>query len=86
MGEHLIFDKLPKLGWKANLDDEGSLPQIDWDQLEDYAVRLKRSRGPVDAASTTCRISPHYNIGGLHLVRLVSFNDGSQWIARIQLH
>lgn len=32
-----------------------------------------------------CRLSPELTMGGLHLIRLLQFENGTRWLARIQL-
>lgn len=78
------------LNWKTtNPNDEESLPPINWNALQEYAVDLMRAQLHEQAgqqSTITCHMAAEYNMGGLHLVRLLEFNDGIRWVARIQLH
>lgn len=77
---------MDRLNWKSHIDQEPSIPQIDWDVLKQYAISIKGAQSPNIAQCLNCEIPPIYNMGALHLVRLLIFEDGTRWIARIQLH
>lgn len=74
------------LKWKSDISQEPSLPQIDWNALTQYAIRLKCGQSENTARSLKCDIPPIYSMGGVHIVRLLIFEDGTRWVARIQLH
>ncbi|KAK7420723.1 hypothetical protein QQZ08_010258 [Neonectria magnoliae] len=75
-----------ELNWKkTDIDKERSLPAINWDALQEYAIALRQAQGD-DGPPPTCNLLPQYNMGGLHIIRLLQFNDGARWVARIQLH
>ena len=78
---------LTRLNWQTEISQEDSLPMIDWDRLSTYAIQVKQSRetGHTCISIPTCQILPIYSLGGLHLVRLLEFDDGDRWIARAQL-
>jgi hypothetical protein len=38
------------------------------------------------ANNIECQLSDKYNMGGLHVVRLLDFEDGTTWLARLQRH
>lgn len=80
---HLSRTKM-ELNWKNDISQEDSIPPINWNALEEYALDIKRSRNP--SLAYTCHVPPIYNNGGLHPVTLLICNDGTKWIARIQLH
>lgn len=75
---------MDKLNWHADIAHDSSIPTIDWSALQQYATQTRQSLNQSPKAST-CHIPPIYNRGGLHLVRLLEFEDGTKWIARIQL-
>ncbi|KAK3304783.1 uncharacterized protein B0T15DRAFT_558784 [Chaetomium strumarium] len=71
-----------QLNWKTDtVELEKSLAFIDWEALEQYAGKARRE---LEGADCSCRLSLEYNVGGLHVVRRVVFNDGYQWLARLQ--
>lgn len=75
-----------ELNWKkTDIDKERSLPAINWDALQEYAIALRQAQRD-DGPPPTCNLLPQYNMGGLHIIRLLQFNDGARWVARIQLH
>ena len=79
-----LRDSFLELNWK-NVDfaNENSFPPVNWAALQKYAINLKKAQQGV--LTTICTLRPEYNMGGLHLVRLLEFNDSSKWVARIQL-
>lgn len=79
---------MDRLNWKTDIRQEPSIPEIDWDALRDYAINIKRTlcQGAGIESSLKCDIPPMYSMGGLHLVRLLAFEDGTRWVARIRLH
>ncbi len=87
--ENQILDTLG-LSWKrTNADDEKSLPRVNWDALREYAARLMHERAQKQREgqpAITCKIAVPYNMGGVHLVRLLHFSNGARWVARIRLH
>jgi hypothetical protein len=86
--QHSAIDPLSILNWeKTDITKAVRLP-VNWGALPEYALRLRRSlwQGSSAAPFSTCALLPQYNLGGLHLVRLVEFDDGERWVARMQLH
>ncbi len=79
---------MPVLNWKETDFTDTIRLRVDWDALQDYAIRLRRSLCETASAPpfSTCVLLPQYTLGGLHLVRLVEFDDGERWVARIRLH
>lgn len=74
-----------ELNWKDTSIDGGCLPSsINWDALLEYATTLRQAQH--NESRLTCTLLPRYNMGGLHIIRLLEFNDGTRWVARIQLH
>ncbi|KAI5464388.1 hypothetical protein BGZ63DRAFT_451628 [Mariannaea sp. PMI_226] len=74
-----------ELNWKnTDISKDRCLPIINWDALQDYAISLRPA--PCDNEPPTCSLLPQYNMGGLHIIRILQFNDGARWVARIQLH
>ncbi|KAF2753263.1 hypothetical protein EJ05DRAFT_458272 [Pseudovirgaria hyperparasitica] len=73
-----------RLNWKTNIDSECLPSPIDWKALEEYAISFKRKRSNYDG-EITCNVSAEYNMGGLHVVRRLDFQDGTTWVARLQL-
>ena len=77
---------MDSINWISDITQYPSIPALDWDALKQYAINLKRSMCQEEAPQhLTCHIPPIYNKGGLHLVRLLAFNDGTKRVARIQL-
>ncbi|RJE25089.1 Phosphotransferase enzyme family [Aspergillus sclerotialis] len=81
-----MVDNFPVLNWK---NDEyysqhpsrkqvrdACLQRVDWTALCEYASSLN--------AGKPCRFLDQSTIGGVHLIRILSFGD-TQWIARVQL-
>ncbi|KAK4156049.1 hypothetical protein C8A00DRAFT_41427 [Chaetomidium leptoderma] len=74
---------IPQLNWrKDDIEQDKSLPPINWDALRRYATTTRRQLAGVDSP---CRLSPEYNKGGLHVVRRIDFEVNLQWLARLQL-
>lgn len=79
-------DETVALNWATtDINGEDSLGPVNWEALVQYAVDIKLQldgiNGPI-----TCQLSSEYNMGGLNLVRRLHFQDGTCWVARIQLH
>ena len=74
-----------RLQWKDNIIAESSLPPINCAALIQYAEGIKR-RHLKRASNIKCHLSDKYNMGGLHVVRLLDFEDGTTWLARLQRH
>lgn len=53
------------------------LEQTDWTALCDIASRIYKGQD--------CRPLPAYTAGGSHLARVLEFQDGTRWIARVQM-
>jgi hypothetical protein len=51
---------------------------INWDALLEYASDHKNG--------TKCQVVPQSTMGSYHLVHLLRFEDGSQWIVKFQLN
>ncbi|KAK4032226.1 hypothetical protein C8A01DRAFT_41338 [Parachaetomium inaequale] len=74
----------PQLNWKTDaINENKSLSHINWPALTRYAATARRQLDGVDCSS--CQLSPKYNMGGLHVVRRIEFDDSVQWLARLQL-
>ncbi|KAJ5117491.1 hypothetical protein N7448_011123 [Penicillium atrosanguineum] len=73
------------LNWKSDISHDSTLPHIDWDALTQYAISIKCGWSENAVRSLDCIIPPIYSMGGAHLVRLLIFEDGTKWVARIQL-
>ena len=50
---------------------------IEWNVVLKYASHLKKG--------IKCHVLPQSTMGGCHLIHLISFDDGTQWIVRFQL-
>ena len=50
---------------------------INWHALCQFASKLNEGKD--------CTVDPRWTIGGRHLVRIISFQDGSHWIARLRM-
>ncbi|KAK3365402.1 hypothetical protein B0H63DRAFT_498264 [Podospora didyma] len=75
----------PQLNWKAeNIDKPIPVGPEGWDALTRFAISARRQMGAT-AINFCCNLSIEYNLGGLHLVRRIDFDDGCQWLARLQL-
>ncbi|POR33167.1 Uncharacterized protein TPAR_06618, partial [Tolypocladium paradoxum] len=82
------IDPISLLNWKKK-DIAKAVPlRVNWDALQQYALRLRQPQwqGSTTPSFSTCVLLPQYTMGGLHLVRLVEFDDGNRWVVRIQLH
>ncbi|RAL16218.1 phosphotransferase family protein [Aspergillus homomorphus CBS 101889] len=55
---------------------DACVARVDWDALCTYASSINQGK--------PCSLLPDSTMGGVHLIRLVNFED-TQWIARIQL-
>jgi hypothetical protein len=53
------------------------LETVDWHSLQQYAIT---KRNGVD-----CKILPDIGLGGIHVVRIIEFDDGIRWIARLRM-
>lgn len=73
---------MDKLNWHADITHDISIPTIDWIALQQHAIHIRQSLDQTPK-SPACHIPPIYNKGGLHLARLLEFDDGAKWIARI---
>lgn len=69
--------------WDDNLDDsdhgrwtQSFLDYIDWKALCRYASELH--------GGEECAIEPRFTMGGRHMVRIINFEGGSRWIARLR--
>lgn len=51
---------------------------VDWDLLQQYASTLREGR--------SCVILPSVQFGGRHLIRILDFEDGIKWVARLRQH
>lgn len=75
-----IPDTLGGLNWdpfrQPSLDE--AMRGIDWETLCQLASDLKNG--------TPCTLLPMINAGLNNLIRVVQFEDGTQWVARIPLH
>ncbi|OAL56704.1 hypothetical protein IQ07DRAFT_674857 [Pyrenochaeta sp. DS3sAY3a] len=71
--------------WKDNINAQCSLSPINCAALIQYAKDVKR-RHLKDASNIECRLSDKFNMGGLHVVRMLDFEDGTTWLARLQRH
>lgn len=85
---HGTLDPVSILNWKNTDVAEATRLPINWGALQEYALRVRRSLWQASSTPSfsTCVLLPQYNLGGLHLVRLVEFDDGERWVARLQLH
>jgi hypothetical protein len=73
------------LNWRSDINVERSLPPINWKALQEYAIGVKRMLTNHDG-EIGCQLSSEYNMGGLHVVRRLDFQDRTSWVARLQLH
>ncbi|KAI2786177.1 hypothetical protein POX_g08559 [Penicillium oxalicum] len=75
------------INWTTHRGVESPFPQIDWDALKDYAINIRYTQDehPKERQPLKCDIPPVYSMGGVHLVRLLAFDDETKWVARIQL-
>lgn len=77
--------KIAQLNWKENINEESSLPPINWEILKETAIHLKQ-RLAKHEDEISCQLSAEYNMGGVHIVRRLDFDDGTSWLARLRLH
>ncbi|KAK2748271.1 hypothetical protein FQN57_000929 [Myotisia sp. PD_48] len=64
-------------GTSYHSDAQEFLASVNWKALCVHATKLKNS--------TTCVIEPEIALGGRHMIRILSFEDGSRWIARLRI-
>jgi hypothetical protein len=76
---------MDSLNWKTDIENDEEVPKINWTALQEFAINLKNSKSE-KPTTKNCHIYEKYNLGGLHLARILEFDDGMKWIARIQLH
>ena len=50
---------------------------IDWSALCQFASKLNDGK--------RCAFDPQWTIGGRHLIRIINFEEGSRWIARLRM-
>ena len=53
------------------------IDRIDGDALCQHASRIHGGK--------TCTLDPQITMGGRHIVRILNFEDGSRWIARLRM-
>ncbi|KAI9793098.1 MAG: hypothetical protein M1816_000996 [Peltula sp. TS41687] len=53
------------------------LDSVNWEALCDFASKLNDGK--------KCTVLPPMGMGGRHMVRILKFEDGSRWIARLKL-
>jgi hypothetical protein len=83
MGSQVVTANLIQLNWKKDIGNESSLAFVDWKALQEFAIGVKRQFSNPDS-NVTCQLSADYNMGGLHVVRRLDFQDGTSWVARLQ--
>ncbi|KAJ5048784.1 hypothetical protein NUH16_007293 [Penicillium rubens] len=76
---------MDSLNWKTDIDNDKEVPKINWTALQEFVINLRNSKSE-KPTTRNCHIHEKYNLGGLHLARILEFDDGMKWIARIQLH
>ncbi|KND90455.1 hypothetical protein TOPH_05027 [Tolypocladium ophioglossoides CBS 100239] len=71
------IDSISLLNWKKTEIAEAVPFPVNWDALQQYALRLRQSlwQGSTTPSFSTCVLLPQYTMGGLHLVRLIEFDD-----------
>ena len=52
------------------------IESIDWDALCQYASKLRNGE--------SCTVDPDIDMGGVHMIRIITFSDGTRWIARLR--
>ncbi|KAL2043134.1 hypothetical protein N7G274_004194 [Stereocaulon virgatum] len=52
------------------------IESINWDALCQYASKLRNGE--------SCTIDPDIDMGGVHMIRIITFSDGTRWIARLR--
>lgn len=83
MSPQVVNANLLRLNWKNNISNESSLAFVDWEALREFAIGIKRHYSNHES-NITCQLSADYNMGGLHVVRRLDFQDGTSWVARLQ--
>ncbi|TQN64536.1 hypothetical protein CSHISOI_10890 [Colletotrichum shisoi] len=68
---------LPGLSWRPDNRGDGCFQRTDWKALCQIA---SHNNGEIP-----CEPLQHYAVGGSSLARLIRFQDGNCWVARIQL-
>ncbi|KAJ5451682.1 Aminoglycoside phosphotransferase [Penicillium cf. griseofulvum] len=76
---------MESLNWKTDIENDNQVPknQLDCTPGSRHQFQKQQTR---ERSTKPCHIPPIYNMCGLHLSRILEFNDGHKWIARIQLH
>lgn len=78
-------DEVVVLNWATtDINRVESLGPVNWEALVQFAVNTKRRHDGYNGPMT-CQLSAEYNMGGLNLVRRLDFQDGTRWVARLQL-
>ena len=62
-------------GWRCMV--QSFFDNIDWNALSRFAPKLNNGN--------ECVFDSRWTIGGRHLVRMVNFQNGSRWIARLRM-
>lgn len=74
-----------KLNWlDTGAHPDPTLSLVNWENIVHYAIHVKTQRD--GRSPTVCQLSSQYNKGGRNLVRRLDFQDGTRWVARIQLN
>lgn len=58
-------------------ETQSFLDDIDWNALCRYASQLQ--------GGEKCTVDPQFTRGGRHMVRIINFQGGSRWIARLRM-
>jgi hypothetical protein len=53
------------------------LETVDWHALQQYAATKRNG--------VVCKILPDIGLGGVHMVRIIEFDDGIRWVARLRM-
>ena len=65
------------VGWSRRSDVQTCLERTNWKAVCDIASRARMSQN--------CTARPEFTSDGSHLARLLEFQDGTLWVARIEL-
>jgi hypothetical protein len=74
---------MESLNWRTDIENDDEIPKLNWTALQEFAVSLK-SRKAKGTTTQSGHIPVIYNLGRLHIARILEFDEGTKWVAHIQ--
>ncbi|KAF2809234.1 uncharacterized protein BDZ99DRAFT_572022 [Mytilinidion resinicola] len=71
-----VFSSFPD-GLPLRIRADAAFANTDWDALLEYASKLRNG--------AECRLLPDIGMGANNMVRVIEFNDGKRWAARVRM-